>query len=445
MLRLRLRRDGYAGWVTTPTRRDEGHSVMRLFAPLRHRDFALLSGGALVSLLGDGVFGVALAFQVYALSNRPSALSLVNLAWTVPMVLLLLAGGVLSDRMDRRRVMIAADLLRAAVIGLVALLTFTDTLRLWHLLALMPLFGAGMALFNPASAALFPDVLPAADLAQANALRGVLGPMMFQLVGPALGGVIVGTVGPGAAMAGNAASFVVSAAAVAMIAARPPRQGARDPRAGVRGEIGAALGVVRRQAWLWATLIGFPVGLLATRGPVQVLLPYIMKNDLGDRGEGYGVVLAAGGVGAIIAAFVVGQRPLPRRQVTVMLLAWAAGNAVVALYGVMGSVWQGAAVAFAFGALFSLGVIIWRTLMQTLVPRDLLGRVSSIDMLLSFALVPVSYALTGPVAEVVGARGTLVGGGILGGIALAAVLLAPGIHDLEREGEAPSVGEPSSL
>ena len=114
-----------------------GERGVRLLAPLRHRDFRLLWSGMCVSLLGDGVFLVAMAWQVYALSNAPSALAMVGIAMTVPTIAFLLVGGAVSDRFDRRRVMLGADLLRGVAVGLTALLSLTGSLELWHVAVLV--------------------------------------------------------------------------------------------------------------------------------------------------------------------------------------------------------------------------------------------------------------------------------------------------------------------
>ncbi|MGZ8633014.1 MAG: MFS transporter, partial [Solirubrobacteraceae bacterium] len=113
-----------------------GLNRVRLLAPLRHRDFRLLWSGMCVSLLGDGIFLVAMAWQVYALSNAPTALAIVGITMTVPTIAFLLLGGVVSDRFDRRRVMVAADVLRGLAVGLMALLCLTGVLELWHIAAL---------------------------------------------------------------------------------------------------------------------------------------------------------------------------------------------------------------------------------------------------------------------------------------------------------------------
>src|SRR6188472_903494 len=148
--------------------RSGGFSRVRLFAPLRHRDFRLLWSGMCVSLLGDGVFLVAMAWQVYALSNAPTALALVGIAMTVPTIAFLLIGGAISDRLDRRRIMLSADVLRGVAVGLMAVLSLTGALELWHVVVLVAVYGVGTAFFSPAFDAIVPDVLPPESLGQAN-------------------------------------------------------------------------------------------------------------------------------------------------------------------------------------------------------------------------------------------------------------------------------------
>jgi len=196
---------------------------LRLVQPLTRRDFALLTGGSVVSLLGDGIFTVALAWQVYEISNVPTALSLVGVAWTLPLVLFLLLGGVFTDRYDRRWLMIGADLVRAAAIGLLGVLSVSGVIELWHVIALIGFVGLGDAFFNPASTAIVPDLLPDEHLPQANALQGLVRPLTFRLIGPAIGGLLVALLGVGSAFLVDAGSFLISAAAVGAIATRRTR------------------------------------------------------------------------------------------------------------------------------------------------------------------------------------------------------------------------------
>ncbi|HYL40310.1 MAG TPA: hypothetical protein VET90_03285, partial [Candidatus Binatus sp.] len=198
------------------------------------------------------------------------------------------------------------------------------------------------------------------------------------------------------------------------------------------GQIGEGLRFARSKPWIWATLVSAMLSLLVFIGPVEVLVPYIVKNRLGLGPEAFGGILAMGGVGSVAMALAIGFLGLPGRRITVMYVAWSAGVAVIALYGLMTALWQGLLIAFALQACFQLGSVIWTTLLQQHVPRELLGRISSLDWLVSTGLVPVSYALTGPVAAVLGPESTVVWGGVLGALLMGGLLFVPGVRDPER-------------
>jgi MFS family permease len=410
-----------------------GLSRVRLLAPLRHRDFRLLWSGMCVSLLGDGIFVVAMAWQVYALSNAPTALALVGITMTVPTIALLLLGGVLSDRFDRRRIMVAADVVRGLAVGLLAVLSLTGALELWHIAVIAAFYGGGTAFFSPSFDALVPEVLPAGDLAQANALDQFVRPIALRLAGPALGGVLIEVLGAGTAFAVDAASFVVSAAALLAMA-----PGVRAPvtEAGtVTGDIAVGLRYIRSHVWLWATFASAAIAYLLFMGPAEVLLPFIVKNDLHGSAADLGIVFAAGGIGSVGCAVVLGQRGLPRRDITFMYVTWTLATVAVAGYGLSTAVWQLMIASLAFNALETAGTIVWATAKQRHVPAALLGRVSSLDWLISIGLLPLSFALTGPVSAAIGARTTLIAAGLLGGAVTFAALLLPGMRAVEGRSE----------
>ena len=200
--------------------RPGGFSRVNLLAPLRHRDFRLLWAGMTVSLIGDGIFLVAMAWQAYELWNAPAALALLGIGMTIPTIAFLLPAGVLSDRLDRRSLMLCADIGRAVVIAALAVLSLTGLLTFWELLVIVALYGVGTAFFTPAFEAIVPDIVPAPDLAAANSLDQFVRPIAFRLAGPALGGALVAGVGLGTAFAVDAATFVASAVAVFLM--RPP-------------------------------------------------------------------------------------------------------------------------------------------------------------------------------------------------------------------------------
>ena len=409
--------------------RPGGFSRVNLLKPLRGRDFRLLWIGMTVSLVGDGIFLIAMAWQAYELWNAPAALSLLGIGMTVPTIVFLLPAGVLSDRLDRRRLMLCADLGRAVVIGVLAALALTGVLAFWHLVVLVALYGVGTAFFTPAFEAIVPDIVPPDDLAAANALDQFVRPITLRLVGPAIGGVLVASVGTGAAFALDAATFLVSTLAIFLT--RPPAHARSEHVGSSFSAVKEGIQFVRRRVWLWGTLMSATVAYLAFMGPAEVLLPYIVKNDLNASAGDLGVIFAAGGIGAVGAALIMGQRGQPKRDVTFMYATWTLATVAVAGYGLATSSWQLMVACLLFNALETAGTIVWATIKQRHVPASMLGRVSSLDWLVSIGLLPLSFALTAPVAALIGARATLVGAAVVGGVVTLGALFLPGMRDIE--------------
>jgi MFS family permease len=408
--------------------RPGGFARSGLLAPLRYRDFRVLWAGMTVSLIGDGVFLIAIAWESYVLWNAPAALSIVSIGMTVPMIVFLLLGGVVSDRYDRRRVMACADGLRAAAVGMLAALVLTDALHFWELVALVAVYGAGTAFFTPAFDAIVPDLLPPEELPAANALDQFVRPIALRLAGPALGGGLL-AVSTGVAFAVDAVSF--AATFVAVLAIRPrPRVAMAHPSTAAALKEG--LRFVRSRTWLWGTLLSAAIAYLAFLGPTEVLLPFVVKNELHASAGTLGLVLAAGGVGAIGAAAFMGRQGHPRRDVTLMYAAWTLATLAVAGYGLATAAWQLMVACLVFNALEAAGTIVWATIKQRHVPGRLLGRVSSLDWLISIGLLPLSFALTAPIAAAVGVRTTLVGAAIIGGAVTLGAYFLPGMTDIER-------------
>lgn len=403
-----------------------------LLRPLRHPDFAILWGGVAISLLGDGIYLVALPFLVLGISNVPTALSVVGLALTLPQIVFPLIGGVVTDRFDRRWVLIAADLVRMAAIGAIGVLALTGGLELSYVIALTVAYGVGESFFMPAFQAIIPEVVPDKVLLEANSLNQFSRPLMFRLLGPAVGGILVALFEPGGAIIVNAATFGVSAIAVLLVRAHPRRNASSETPSMAR-EIKEGFSFVRSQPWLWASMLAAAVGLLAYWGPFEVLVPFIVKNRLDEGAGSFGLVIAAGGVGAILAAVLMGQRGLPRYCVLFTYACWALGTVLMATYAIGTETWQIMLTTFFMFGLFTAGVIVWSTLMHKLVPSNLLGRVSSFDWMVSSALLPLSFVITGWLSESIGVRPTLVGSGLLGCASVLVFLLVPGVRDAERD------------
>jgi MFS family permease len=383
---------------------------VKLLRPLRERDFALLWAGMTISLLGDGIFLVAEAWQVYDLDNDPLALSLVGTSWTLGMVAFLLTGGLISDRADRRLVLIGADLVRAAALVGMGVLSITGVIEIWHLVVLSLFMGVGEAFFGPAFGAIVPDIVSAELLVQANALQQLVQQAAAKLIGPALGGFLVAAIGAGPAFLVDAATFGLSAVAVGALNVRSQ---AADRARSARAELKEGLAFVRGEPWLWSTLIAASLSLLFFLGPLEVLLPYIVRNELDAGAGGFGLILATAGLGAIAVSLAVSQFGVPRRYLTFMYTLWGAATLPLIGYALGTSLWQFLVLSAVYGACETGGMVVWGTLMSTRVPPDLRGRVHSLDWFVSIGLTPVSFALTGPLSAAIGIETTLVLAGVL--------------------------------
>jgi MFS family permease len=383
------------------------------------------------SLIGNGILLVALAWQVYDLSGLPAAMSAVGVALSLPQVVTLLIGGVVSDRFDPRRVMLLSDLVRAAVMATLAVAALTGAIQLWHIIVLTAVYGAAAGFFGPAFDALVPRIVAEEDLVAANALDQFIRPAGMQIFGPMLGGAVIAIGGAGWAFAADAATFVVSVAcllAMRRIAAPVAAPEEEEPAESLWQELREGISYVRRHVWLWGTFLSATFTYLLFVGPTEVLLPYVVKTELGGSAAALGLVLTSGGLGAIVAAVSVGWAGIPRRYMTFMYGTWAIATLAVAGYGLATATWQLAAACVLVNGLEAAGTVAWATAKQRLVPARLLGRVSSVDWFVSTALLPLSYALAAPIASMIGVRTTLVGAGVLGAIVTFGFLFLPGMR-----------------
>ncbi len=400
----------------------------KILRPLKIKDFSLLWTGLTVSLLGDGIFFVALPLQVFKLSDSASVYTLILLAWTIPLVLFLIPGGVMSDRFDRRHMMVLSNLLQGLAIAVIGLLSMSGDLSLWHIAIAVIVYGGAEALFGPAFGAIVPDVVPQELLVEANALDNLSRPLSLRVLGPALGGVIVALFGIGEAFLIDAVTFGIANVFLLMMQPRKPLGEGEvlhlsDAREGFR--------FVAEHRWLWGALLASAVGLLVFYGPWQALVPHLITHKLGGSDADFGLVLAVGGIGALGASLFIGQRDLPRRSLTLMYVVMATGTLMLVGFGLAQNLWQAAAASFFLQAMFTTGIIVWNTTMHRFVPGQILGRVSSLDWLVSTSLIPISLAITGPLSSAIGEDTTLVVAGLLGAIALISFLFIPGVLDPE--------------
>jgi MFS family permease len=400
----------------------------RALAPLRFRHYRLLALSLGLSLLANGSWAVAVVWQVIALGSGPAGVSLVSGLSAGGTLAVALLGGVLADRVPQRHILLGVALLQAVPVATVALLSLVGGLTLPVLAVVGLLGGVGIGLYYPAYSALVPTLVPEDELLAVNGLEGVLRPLLYQVAGPAGAGLLVAAVSPAAALAVTA----LAAAGAAVCVARLPRTPVRRPVAAVPVHPVRAVLVDLREgfryligtAWLLGTLLFASVLVFVMFGPLQVLVPFAVR----DRADGgpveHALVLVAFGVGGAIGSLTVGSRRLPRRYLTSMVLLWGVGCLPLVVFGLTDRVELMIAAGLVGGAAFHGGMVVWGTLLQRRVPGPLLGRVSSLDFLVSGAFLPLSIALAGPVSEVIGLTATFLVAGLVPPVLAVVTILA---------------------
>jgi MFS family permease len=386
---------------------------LRALRPFAHREYRVLIAALAISIFGSGMWAVAMVYEVIHLGGGPLELSLVAAAGSVGLVAFLLAGGIAADRFAQRLLIIAVEGANLAVIASISGLAMLGWLQLWHLALGAFVLGVGAAFFFPAYSAILPRILPPEDLLAANGMEGTMRPILQQAAGPAVAGILVAALSPAHAVTGVAVCHLLAFCILNLLRRQPlPRaeaamsaDGGADAGAraktSVLHDLREGVSYTVRTPWLLWTLLWACISVLFLIGPIEVLLPFVVRDQLGGDSRMFGFLLAVMGVGGAAASLATASFPLPRRYLSVMMVGWGAGTLPLAAVGIMDSFWALAAALFIFGATGGMGMVIWGTLLQRRVPPHLLGRVSSLDFFVSLALMPVSMALAGPAAEVV--------------------------------------------
>ncbi|WP_028270637.1 MFS transporter [Arthrobacter sp. UNC362MFTsu5.1] len=404
----------------------------RALRPFVHREYRVLIAALAVSIFGSGMWAVGMVYQVIHLGGGPLELSLVATAGSVGLVAFVLAGGIAADRVPQRLLIIAVEGTNLAVIAAISGLALAGWLQLWHLAVGAFVLGVGAAFFFPAYSAILPRILPPEDLLAANGMEGTLRPILQQAAGPAVAGILVAALSPSHAVTGVAACHLL-----AFIILNFLGQHALDAPGTAGGtaveraktsffhDLREGVSYTARTPWLLWTLLWACISVLFLIGPIEVLMPFVVRDQLGGDSRMFGFLLAVMGVGGAAASLATASFALPRRYLTVMMVSWGAGSLPLAAVGIMDSFWMVAAALFIFGATGGIGMVIWGTLLQRRVPAHLLGRVSSLDFFVSLALMPVSMALAGPAAAVVPTWVIfLVAGGVCPVMAVVALVVA---------------------
>jgi MFS family permease len=409
--------------------------VARLsLGPLAERDFRLLFFGRTISLFGTAFAPIALAFAVIELTGSPSDLGLVLSAYMLAHLVFLLAGGVWADRLPRNLVMVTSDLLSGAAQAIAAVLLLTGAAQTWHLVVLGAIRGGASAFFMPASTGLVPQVVSAGRLQQANALLS-LSRNSTRIAGVAIAGILVATIGPGWALALDGATYALGALFVGMLNA-PPLEPAAN-REFLR-ELGEGWREFRSRYWLCVTIVQFALINAYAIGAFLVLGPFVAEQHLGGAAA-WGLILSAEAAG-MIAAGIVALRYRPERPLLVATLAVLTMAPLLALLGLAAPLVVILPAAFVAGVGLELYGVFWDTTLQEHIPEEKLSRVSSYDVLGSFALIPVGVAVMGPISNAIGVAETLLGAAIVVVVATIAVISVADVRNLRRLGSRPTAG-----
>lgn len=409
--------------LTTTEETPPQRSLPRALTPFRHAAYRRLAVALMLSTFASGVWIVGLVWEVIRIGGGPGQLSFVTTAGAVGVMLPALLAGVVADRVPQKSILIGVAALECAGMGLVAVLSFLDLTQVWHLAAVTFAAGAGMAFYYPAYSAWLPALVPESDLMAVNGFEGMVRPTIGQAIGPGVAGVVVGLASSGSAVAVAAVAsglglFALTFVPKTAVRRELPAEGEDGPAvASALADMREGFVYMVRTPWLLATLLFASVMILVLMGPLEVLVPFLIKDRLGGGPGDHALVLAAFGIGGAVGSLAMASFRMPRRYLTVMNLMWGVGCLPLAVMGVATAVWQVVAAALVLGAMFSAPMVIWGTLLQRRVPAHMLGRVASLDFFVSISLMPVSMALAGPVSEAIGLRMTFFIAAIVPGVA----------------------------
>jgi MFS family permease len=386
---------------------------------------------SMVSVFGDGITSVALVFAVLDSTNSASDAGLVLSSRIVPQIILLLAGGTIADKHRRHRVMALAQLACFIFQGTLAALLIAGDAKIWMIMILYAALGCAQATFSPASSGLIPQIVDRKQLPAANGLLS-MARSTGQIIGPAIGGLIVAVSRPGIAIGIDAATFLVSA--VLLLRIRDVNAEASSRGQGFVRDLVEGWSLVRSRQWLWEMIGFFSVFQFAVLGGFYVLGPTVAHTRLGGS-SAWGVMLAVSGIGSLIGGALV-LRWRPRRLLVGANVSVLGSVPVLVLLSLGAPVYTCIAAMLLYGCSLAYGDALWESALQANVPSSMLSRVASYDYFGSFALRPLGLALAGPLALLIGINHELLGIGAIVVAGSALLLSAPSV----RQVSIPEVG-----
>ncbi len=396
---------------------------------LRERSFARYLAASTISDLGSGMAMVALAFAVLEFGGATD-LGIVLLAREIPIVILLLLGGVFADRLPRRTILVGSDLVKGSAQIVTAILLFSGTANVWNVALLQTVFGVAAAFSRPATIGLVREAVSVSRLQEANALLGLSGSVL-RIAGPAIGALLVAAGSPAWAITVDAITFFASAALTASMHLAPT---VRIATASILGDLRDGWRELARRPWAMAIIASFGLFQLTYFPALLVLGPIVAKEQLGGAAA-WGTLLAIESAGAVFGGLFALRLRVERPLVATQLVVLPAGLLLAALAIPLPLVGL-AAVSFTVGVGFALGNTLWITALQRNVPEHALSRISSFDWFGSVALNPIGYALIGPIAAVIGTPETLVISGVLNMVICVGVILVPSVRSIRTDAPA---------
>ncbi len=367
---------------------------------LRLRNFRNLFIGEAVSLLGDGLFTVALTFGVLDLRHSGTDVGIVLGAFSLPLVLFTVIGGVWADRLRREWVMIVSDLVRFVTLAVIAAILLTGRAQVWSLAVLGFIYGCGDAFFFPAYTALIQQIVPPDRLQEANALRGMSDSFGW-FVGPSISGILVAAIGAGGTLGLDAFTFLVSAGFLltlrvpALLRTRAPATFAAELRDGWRE--------VRSRTWLWVMMLRAMLVLFVTIAPLQILGPLTLTAELPSASAKalWGLMVGFFSLGMLVGG-TIALYYRPRRPMVVCALCGTTASVPMIALALPLSRWELLAVWVARGVAIGVFSAVWDATLQIRIAPESMARVSSWDWMTASGLWPLGLVLAGPVAQLMG-------------------------------------------
>ncbi len=389
------------------------------FAALRHRNFRLFFYGQLVSLAGTWMQMIALSWLVLTVTNSAFYVGLVSALDTLPVLLLALYAGVVVDRVSRHRLIIATQVTAMALALVLAALVLTGNVELWHIMVIATGFGVVNAFDIPGRHTFYGDLVGRDDLTSAVALNSVSF-NSTRIVGPAIAGIVLGIVGPGICFLVNGLSYLAVLWGLSRMNV-PPRPAAEPAKRSALENVMDGLRYITRDPRMNALVIASTI-LTIFGSPFLVLLPVFAKDVLGRGASAYGWMMAAVGAGALLGALWIAGPG--RRRARGVVIGWTAVGfgVLITVLALARHLWLALPILAMIGFTMIVSGNIVNTLLQTLAPEYLRGRVVSVYTLVAVGFAPIGAMEAGWIAEHFGAPAALVVGGLISAVGALVIL-----------------------